>query len=261
MNALPPRAASRETDPGQLPDRLILRLDGYEGPLDLLLELARGQKIDLARISILTLAEQYLAVVADARAIRLELAADWLVMAAWLAWLKSRLLLPGEAVEADAEADASHLAERLADLERIRALARFLDGRPVLGRDVWARGAPENLLVVDRAMLRLDLPSLVAACLSAARRAGAKRRFAPSRYRFWTVADAIARLERMLGFTTAWTALDQLLPEDADADALSRAASRASTLLAGLELAKAGGCELRQDQDWAPLMLRRRSPA
>ena len=261
MNALPPRAASRETDPGQLPDRLILRLDGYEGPLDLLLELARGQKIDLARISILTLAEQYLAVVADARAIRLELAADWLVMAAWLAWLKSRLLLPGEAVEADAEADASHLAERLADLERIRALARFLDGRPVLGRDVWARGAPEDLRVVDRAMLRLDLPSLVAACLSAARRAGAKRQFVPSRYRFWTVADALARLERMLGVTPAWTALDQLLPEDADADALSRAASRASTLLAGLELAKAGGCELRQDQDWAPLMLRRRSPA
>src|SRR5579872_6025439 len=126
-----------ETPPVPNPDALVLRLEGFEGPLDLLLELARGQKVDLARISILALVEQYLAVIESARAIRLELAADWLVMAAWLAWLKSRLLLPAGSQDAeDAEAAADVLAARLADLQRMRAAAGWLAARPILGQDV-----------------------------------------------------------------------------------------------------------------------------
>ncbi len=256
MNALPP-VRSGEPEPGA-PDRLLLRLDGYEGPLDLLLELARAQKIDLGPISILTLAEQYLAVIEGARTIRLELAADWLVMAAWLAWLKSRLLLPQEESGDDAVEDASRLAERLADLERIRALARRLDAGPVLGRDVFRRGSTEDLTVIDRSRLRLDLPSLLSAYIAASRRAGTKRRIAPMRYGFWTVADALERLERMLGFTASWTDLSSLLPVAAEAEGpLEHAASVASTLIAGLELARQGGCELRQDAAFAPVLLRR----
>ncbi len=257
MNALAPtRHAPPVADTA--PARLLLRLDGFEGPLDLLLELARAQKIDLGPISILALAEQYLAVIEGARTIRLELAADWLVMAAWLAWLKSRLLLPQEETGEDAETDAAHFGERLADLERIRALARRLDAGPVLGRDVFRRGAAEDLTVIDRSRLRLDLASLLSATISAARRAGAKRRFSPVRHDFWTVADALRRLEHMLGFSPSWTDLSSLLPAtDAADEALPRAAAVASLLLAGLELAKQGGCELRQDDAFAPVLLRR----
>ena len=125
---------------------LVLRLEGFEGPLDLLLDLARGQKVDLAQISILALVEQYLAIIEGARRVRLELAADWLVMAAWLTWLKSRLLVPAGAEEAeDAEIAAEGLASRLADLQRMRMAALWLGARPQLGLDVFARGAPEDL--------------------------------------------------------------------------------------------------------------------
>ena len=251
IRALPPPDATT-------PDRLLLRLDGYEGPLDLLLELARAQKIDLGPISILRLAEQYLAVIESARTIRLELAADWLVMAAWLAWLKSRLLLPQEETGVDVEADAARLAERLADLERIRALARHLDAGPVLGRDVFRRGSAEDLTVIDRSRLRLDVASLLSATISAARRAGAKRRFTPVRHSFWTVAAALDRLEQMLGFSPSWTDLSSLLPvTEAAGSPLARAAAVASLLIAGLELARQGGCELRQDDAFAPVLLRR----
>ena len=134
---------------------LVVRLDGFEGPMDLLLELARGQKVDLARISILSLVEQYLAIVEGARQVRLDLAADWLVMAAWLTWLKSRLLLPpgSEAAEEGEEA-AEVLAERLQALQAVQELARWLGARPQLGHDVFARGAPESLVAVDRVAAR-----------------------------------------------------------------------------------------------------------
>ncbi len=257
MNALPPQPSRRPASAPAGPDRLLLRLDGYEGPLDLLLELARAQRIDLARISILTLAEQYLAVIEGAREIRLELAADWLVMAAWLAWLKSRLLLPADEKGDAEEADASRLAERLADLERIRALAHWLDRRPVLGRDVFRRGAAEDLTVIDRSRLRLDLSSLVTAYLSAARRAGSKRSFTPVRHAFRTVADALDRLERMLGFSPSWTDLATVLGVEPGGGPLERAASLASSLLAALEYARRGSCELRQDEAFAPVLVRR----
>ncbi|MBV8912194.1 MAG: segregation/condensation protein A, partial [Acetobacteraceae bacterium] len=143
---------------------LHLRLDGFEGPMDLLLELARGQKVDLHRISILQLVEQYLAIIEGARRIRLELAADWLVMAAWLAWLKSRLLLPPGTDAAEEGEDAAEvLADRLHALQAIREGAIWLGSRPQLGVDQFARGASEELVAVDRSGLSADLPALLRA--------------------------------------------------------------------------------------------------
>src|SRR5947209_7255826 len=148
--------------------QLMLSLDGFEGPLDLLLDLARGQKVDLARISILSLVEQYLAIIEGARRIRLELAADWLVMAAWLTWLKSRLLLPaGSEAAEEAEEAAEVLAARLEALEHVQRGARWLAIRPQLRHEVFARGAPERLVRIDRSALAADLAGLMRAYMSA----------------------------------------------------------------------------------------------
>src|SRR5580692_3704484 len=197
-------------------DSLRVRLEGFEGPLDLLLDLARTQKVDLARISILALVEQYLEVIEGARKIRLELAADWLVMAAWLAWLKSKLLLPAGTPDAeDAETAADVLAARLRDLQAMRAAAAWLGARPRLGVDVFARGAPEDHTEIDRSRLMLDLTSLVRAYVQVARRAaGAKRSYRPRPISLWSVQDALGRLARMLGSVPDWTNLDQFLPEE-----------------------------------------------
>src|SRR5579872_3957374 len=157
-------------------ESLLLSLDGFEGPLDLLLELARAQKVDLARLSIVALVDQYLAVIEGARRIALELAAEWLVMAAWLTWLKSRLLLPANSdAGEEGEEAADVLAGRLRDLQAMRAAVASLGTHPQLGQDVFARGAPEDLTEIDRSRLALDLPSLVRAYLAAARRAAANR--------------------------------------------------------------------------------------
>jgi len=240
-----------------------LVLDGFEGPLDLLLELARSQKVDLARISILQLVEQYLAVVEEARSIRLELAADWLVMAAWLAWLKSRLLLPAEeAPDEDAEEAAGLLQERLVELERMRAAAEWLSGRPLLGRDVHARGASEDLTMVDRSGLSVDVSGLMAAYVAMTRRHAKRRIYAPKPRRYWTVQEALARLRRMLGEAAAsvardWQSLEAFLPDlSGSEDVRGRRGAMASALLAGLELAKGGELELRQDDAFGAIFLR-----
>ena len=141
------------------PSRLALHLDGFEGPLDLLLDLARAQKVDMARISILALVEQYLTIVEGAQKVRLEVAADWLVMAAWLTWLKSRLLLPDDPDAAEeAEEAAESLAARLQALASIRAAAAWLIARPQLGQDVFARGQPEIMTEIDRSALSANIP-------------------------------------------------------------------------------------------------------
>ncbi len=183
--------------------------------MDLLLDLARAQKVDLARISILQLVEQYLAVVERARRVRLELAADWLVMAAWLAWLKSRLLLPpDDELAMEGEEAAELLQERLMELACMGELARWLEARPRLGRDVFARGLPENLVEVDRSGLALDMPQLLRAYLAAIRRTARRRIYAPRTIRFWTVQDALSRLTRLLGQTPpGWSTLDAFLPD------------------------------------------------
>jgi len=236
---------------------LTLRLEGYEGPLDLLLELARAQKVDLHKLSIVALVDQYIAVIEGARAVRLELAADWLVMAAWLAWLKSRLLLPetpGE--EEDAEALAERLADRLAELDAMRAGARWLALRPWLGHDVFARGMPETLRVEDRSNLVADLPALLQAYVAARRRAMAKRPYRPRPRKLWTVQDALERLARLVGDLPDWGTLLTFLPEGAT-DPVERSAALASTLVAGLEMARGGNIELRQDTAFGPILVRR----
>ena len=239
---------------------LVLRLDGFEGPLDLLLDLARSQKVDLARISILALVEQYLAVIESARAVRLELAADWLVMAAWLAWLKSRLLLPPDSDAAEeGEEAADVLAARLLDLERMRQAARWLGARPVLGQDVFARGAPEAFVETDRSRIAVDMAALLRAYLAAARRAAGTRRYRPLPLTLWSVQDALARLGALLGRLPDWASLEQFLPERLGS-ALERRAALASTLLAGLELARGGTLRLRQEAAFGPILVRQGDP-
>lgn len=244
----------------------MLLLDGFEGPLDLLLDLARTQKVDLARISILTLVEQYLAVVEQVGAISLELAADWLVMAAWLAWLKSRLLLPDDPAAAEeGEVAAELLAGRLAELARIGEAARWLDRRPQLGRDLFRRGAAETLQEIDRSGLLLDIGQLLGAYMTACRRTARRSVYRPRQLSFWTVQDALERLRALVGdLATDWCTLSRFLPAESEtpdmqgADpAWRRRAALAGTLIAGLEMAKSGVIELRQDEAFGPVMLRR----
>jgi segregation and condensation protein A len=240
---------------------LHLRLDGFEGPLDLLLELARSQKLDLGRISILALVDQYLAVLEQARGLRLEIQAEWLVMAAWLAWLKSRLLLPKEeAGEEDPEAIAGRLTDRLAELERMRAGAAWLGGRPQLHRDLFPRGAPEDLKVEDRSGIRADLAALCQAYVAGRRRALARRPYRPKPRRLWSVQEALTRLSQVLGEFPSWAVLQRFLPEGevaAELDTVEKRAALASTLIAGLEMARGGAVELRQERAFGPILLRR----
>jgi segregation and condensation protein A len=239
----------------EAPDALLLKLDGFEGPLDLLLDLARAQKVDLARISIVALVDQYLAVIEGARRVTLELAADWLVMAAWLTWLKSRLLLPAEAAAAEeGEEAAGRLTERLRELQAMRTAAAWLGARPQLGQEVFARGAPEDFTETDRSRLALDVPALVRAYLAALRRASAHRRYRPTPLTLWTVQDALARLRAMLGALPDWISLERFLPFGLVGRVEQRAAL-ASTLVAGLELARNGALALRQDQPFGPVLV------
>jgi segregation and condensation protein A len=241
-------------------DTLHLSLEGFEGPLDLLLDLARAQKVDIARISILALVDQYLLVIEGARRVRLELAADWLVMAAWLAWLKSRLLLPEDPQqEEDAEALAGQLAERLVELERMRAASRWLNTQPQLGREVFARGVPESFTVSDRSGLAAELPALLRGYVDALRRAAAKRPYRPKHRKLWTVQEALERLARLVGGLPDWGDLRQFMPEQV-LDPIERRAALASTLIAGLEMAKGGDIELRQEAAFGPIMLRLSTP-
>ena len=236
---------------------MVLRLDGFEGPLDLLLELARGQKLDLARISILSLVDQYLAVIEGARKIRLELAADWLVMAAWLTWLKSRLLLPkGHEAAEEGEAAAEILAERLRTQQAMRLAAAWLGARPQLGHDIFVRGLPEDLVDTDRSKLALDIPGLLRAYLAAMTRAGARRQYRPAILSVWTVKDALTRLALLVGNLPDWASLEQFLPETLGTP-LQRRAALSSTLLAGLEMARGGAIRLRQELEFGPILVRR----
>ncbi len=237
------------------PEALVLKLDGFDGPLDLLLELARAQKVDLARISIMALVDQYCAVIMGARRIRLELAAEWLVMAAWLAWLKSKLLLPASPETEDAETQAERLVGRLAELERMRAGAAWLAARPRVGECVFLRGAPERLVDYDCSGIRAEMPALLRGYLDAARRVAAHRRYVPRQlsFDFWTVQDALARLSASLGRLPGWATLEEFLP--GNLDGIERRAAVASTLIASLELARGGAVELRQDAPFAPILV------
>jgi len=243
--------------------QLQLCLEGFEGPLDLLLELARAQKVDVSKISILSLVDQYIAVIEGARGeggVRLELAAEWLVMAAWLAWLKSRLLVPEEERAGDdPEALAEALTDRLVELERMRAAALWLGRRPWLGHDVFARGAPESLKVEDRSGIAAELPALLQAYVAGRRRALALRPYRPKPRRLWSVQEALIRLTRLVGEVPEWATLQHFLPGELALDPVERRAALASTLIAGLEMARGGGIELHQERAFGPILLRRRS--
>jgi segregation and condensation protein A len=231
-------------------------LDGFEGPLDLLLELARRQRVDLARISILALAEQYLLFVEAARKLRLELAADYLVMAAWLAFLKSRLLLPApsQPAELDAPALAEGLAQRLRALAAIRKAGEHLMDRPRLGRDFFARGEPETVDPSGRISYTANLYDLMSAyARQAQRHALARVRFKTREV--WSLAEARQALTRLVGVETDWTDFDNFLME-ACSDSGMRRSARASTFAASLELAREGKIEMRQERPFAPIWLR-----
>ena len=242
-------------------DSLPLKLEGFEGPLDLLLELARGQKVDLAKISILALVDQYILVIEGARRVRLELAAEWLVMAAWLTWLKSRLLVPAAPEdEEDAEALAERLTGRLQALELIRAAAAWLGRRPVLGVDVFGPGKREDHVVVDRSRLMIDQSSFLAAYLRAVRRGTKATIYQPRKLTWFTVQDALKRLGALLGAMPDWTSLDRFLPELLGGP-LERRAALSSTLIASLEMARGGHVALKQDEAFGPILLGRNVPA
>jgi segregation and condensation protein A len=233
-------------------------VDGYEGPLDLLLELARRQKVDLSRISVLALAEQYLEFIEAARRVRLELAADYLVMAAWLAYLKSRLLLPAppKAEEPDPRELAASLARRLKRLQAIRAAAERLTERPRLGRDLFLRGAPEGLDIINAPLYRASLFDLLSS-YAIQRQKQALSHVSFKTRQVWSLAEAREALERIVGMAVEWTTLDDYLIAWVATPAQARTV-RASTFSASLEMVKEGLIDLRQDRAFAPLWLRRR---
>jgi segregation and condensation protein A len=233
---------------------LYLELDGWEGPLDLLLDLARRQKVDLRTISILGLVDQYLSYIERAEALRLELAADYLVMAAWLAYLKSALLLPREEQEDPSPEElALRLQLRLQRLGAMREAAARLMARDRLGRDVFARGAPEGLRVDRKNRWQCDWFALVQAY------GQVKARMVPVVHMVrdrmvMTLESALTRLSAMLGVKLVWMELQEFLPPDADPRL--RRSALASGFVAALELARLGKAELAQDEAFGPLMLR-----
>lgn len=240
-------------------EALIVDVDGYEGPLDLLLTLSRSQKVDLRRISVLQLAEQYLAFISQAQALRIELAADYLVMAAWLAFLKSRLLLPPEPGEdGPSAADlAAHLAFQLERLAAMREAAARLMALDQLGRDVFARGAPESLSHRRKLSYEATLLDLIRA-YARIRTRDEFRPYAFDRQDVFTMEQALERLRGMLGFAGAWSDLTGFLPEGWDTSPARRRSATASHFAAVLELAKRGLVDLRQSETFAPVEIRRK---
>ena len=257
-------AAQLAADDGEA---LIVDVDGYEGPLHILLALARTQKVDLTKISILKLAEQYLSFVQQARRRSFSLAADYLVMASWLAYLKSRLLLPKpeqpKADEPPAEEIASQLAFRLAKLDAMRRGAEALKARPQLGQAIFGRGDPEAIKVIPSGRIEGDLYSLMSAYISQRTRE-ASRRYTPATPVAYPLEAARERLRRLLPEMSRWTPLSgvaPLGPAGGETQAgPSRASYVASTLSAGLELVKEGAIEARQLEAFADIYLRTRKP-
>lgn len=240
----------------------ILRLEAYEGPIDVLLDQARDQKVDLTQVSILALAEQYLAFIERARRLRLDLAADYLVMAAWLAYLKSRLLLPAQEDDGREEPTGEELAAALAfQLQRLSGLrqaAGRMMANPRLGADVFARGAPDPVGVIDRPVWTASLYDLLKSYAQITRRRQVRSGgLKIETSRLHSTDDAIHRFRRLLGGLPGWTVLASFLPPRS-ADPLIARSALAATFAASLELAKAGEVEVRQAGPFEPIYLRRR---
>src|SRR6056297_1752890 len=253
-----------QTEPTSVADRmaaeaLIVDVDGFEGPLDLLLSLSRTQKVDLRKVSVLELARQYLAFVDQAKALRIELAADYLVMAAWLAFLKSRLLLPPDPEEEGPSGEdlAAHLAFQLERLQAMRDVAARLMARDQLGRDFFARGVTqqvERVRKIDYTATLLDLMQGYARI----RTRDEFRPFVMDRDAVFTMEQALERMRGLIGFAGTWTDISTYMPDGWDVDSVRWRSATASTFAASLELAKEGKVELRQSDTFAPIELRRR---
>ena len=243
-------------------ETLVVDVEGFEGPLDLLLALARTQKVDLAKISVLALAQQYLDFIAEARRLRLEIAADYLVMAAWLAFLKSKLLLPaekGEEGEPTGAELAALLAFRLKRLHAMREVSAQLMTRKRLGRDVFARGLLEPTRITRKSTYDANVYDLLKA-YSQQRQRTAIRTWHIRPRTVWSLKEARTELERLLGIACDWAPLDQLLAEFLVEPELRKTAL-ASSFTATLEMTREGALEIRQAKSFAPLMIRRRGRA
>lgn len=239
-------------------EALIVDVDGFEGPLDLLLTLSRTQKVDLRKISVLQLARQYLAFVERAKALRIELAADYLVMAAWLAFLKSRLLLPPDPAEEGPTGEelAAHLAFQLERLQAMREAAAKLMARDQRGRDFFVRGIPENVARVRKITYTATLLDL----MQAYARTRTKDEFRPyvmEREKIFTMEMALERMRGLIGFAGEWTDLLSYLPDGWELDPAKRRSATASTFAASLELVKEGKLRIRQSETFAPIHIRR----
>lgn len=240
-------------------EALIVDVDGFEGPLDLLLSLGRTQKVDLRQVSVLQLARQYLAFVDKAKALRIELAADYLVMAAWLAFLKSRLLLPPDPEEDDPSGEdlAAHLAFQLERLQAMRDVAAKLMARDQLGRDFFARGVTQEVERVRKIHYTATLFDL----MQGYARIRTKDEFRPyvmDRDAVFTMEQALDRLRGLIGFAGTWTDIATYMPDGWDADPARWRSATASTFAASLELVKEGKVEMRQSDAFAPIELRRK---
>ncbi|MDE3079021.1 MAG: segregation/condensation protein A [Paracoccaceae bacterium] len=243
-------------------EALIVDVEGFEGPLDLLLTLSRTQKVDLRRISVLQLAEQYLVFVDRAKALRIELAADYLVMAAWLAYLKSRLLLPPEPGEDGPSAEdlAAHLAFQLERLQAMREAAARLMARDQKGRDFFARGLPEDVTRIRKVVWTASLLDLMQA-YARIRTRDDFRPFVMDRHDVFTMEQALDRMRGLIGYAGDWTDLVSYLPEGWELDPRRRRSATAAHFAASLELAKRGQIELRQTETFAPIQIRRKPDA
>ncbi|WP_108398826.1 segregation and condensation protein A [Devosia submarina] len=239
-------------------DVMYVDVDGYEGPLDLLLDLARRQKVDLAAISVLALSEQYLAFIEKVREKRIEIAADYLVMAAWLAYLKSRLMVPRAPSDEEPSGEmlAAMLQFRLKRLEAMRQAANQLMSRPRLGFQVYARGMPEPIQIQRTSLWEASLYDLLKT-YSAQRERGSITEYTPLQRTVWSLQDARDILQRLIGDSFEWVPMDTYLAEYLTTPA-ERATVRASSFASSLELVRQGKIDLRQTETFGPLFMRRR---
>jgi len=241
-------------------EALIVDVDGFEGPLDLLLTLSRTQKVDLRKVSVLALAEQYLTFIDRAKSLRIELAADYLVMAAWLAFLKSRLLLPPDPSDEGPTGEdmAAHLAFQLERLAGMREVAARLMARDRKGRDFFVRGIPESVTLSRKVTYTATLLDL----MQAYARIRTRDEFRPyvfERDAVLTMEEALERMRELIGYAGDWTTLESYLPEGWTIDPARRRSATAATFAASLELVKAGRVEMRQSESFAPIQIRNRS--
>ncbi|MFO1123547.1 MAG: ScpA family protein [Hyphomicrobiales bacterium] len=241
---------------------LIVDVGGFEGPLDLLLELARHHKVDLKQISILALAEQYLGFIENARKLQLELAADYLVMAAWLAYLKSRMLIPAPegSTEAEPEDMAARLAFRLQRLQAMRDAGAKLMARNLLGRDVFARGAPEPLVFDTRREYGDTIIDLLKAYAERRQKKMTRQTYNIRKLPTWSIKEARGALERLVGSMSDWAPFDSWLADYLAEPGMRRSVT-ASSFTASLELAREGILDLRQDGPFRPIFMRRHESA